>query len=124
MAQPNINQLQQVFSPFKERVLAVVVYGSMAKKTMTPRSDIDICIVAPQGDPHQLYKDTLSLPYDIHIFETMPLFLQMQVINHHKIIFTSDKYDLGEYFYRFRKLWQDQQYRQQLSLTEVKGLFQ
>jgi hypothetical protein len=123
MVETSIKHLQHDFAPYKKKVLAVLLYGSVAKKTATQRSDVDICIVAPEYDTQTLYNETLSLPYDIHIFETMPLFLQMQVINHHRIIYTVNKYKLGEYFYHFRKQWQDQHYRQQLSNAEVKTLF-
>ena len=99
------------------------MYGSMIKKTSSKRSDIDICIVAPNEKPLTLFKVTLPLEYDIKIFETLPLFLQIQIIHQHKIIYTKDKYELYEYFYSYRKKWNDQKQRQKVTKKEAIDMF-
>ncbi|MEM0467337.1 MAG: nucleotidyltransferase domain-containing protein [Candidatus Thermoplasmatota archaeon] len=103
--------------------MGIVLYGSHQKRTQTARSDIDICIIAPGENHKRLFKEMLPLNYDIKIFETMPLFLKIQVIHHHKILYTKDRYALYEYFYIFRKLWNDQKERQRLTKKEALYLF-
>ena len=118
-----IEKIRKDFKPFYKKTLGILVYGSLASETNDNRSDIDICIVAPDYNPLRLYRETLLFNYDIRIFETMPLFLKMQVIENHKIIYSKDIYDLYEYFYRFRKIWKDQRYRQRLSKEELIDMF-
>jgi len=107
-------------------VLAILIYGSVAKGKENERSDIDICIVAPDAERSHLYTKLLPLfkeKYDIKIFEDMPLFLKMEVIKNHKIVYAKNVYQLYEYFYKFRKLWKDQGYRQKLTEEDIKILF-
>ena len=96
-----IEKIRKDFKPFYKKTLGILVYGSLASETNDNRSDIDICIVAPDYNPLRLYRETLLFNYDIRIFETMPLFLKMQVIENHKIIYSRDIYDLYKYFYHF-----------------------
>lgn len=109
-----INKLKKDFNKFKDKVLAILLYGSYAVGKETLRSDIDICLVAGNSEKaKELYKETLSLQakepkYDIHIFELMPLYLKHEIINNSKIIFAKSAPELSYYFYFFRKLWQDQ----------------
>lgn len=105
------------------KVLGIVVYGSIAKGEENERSDIDVCIIAPNEDSSKIFKETLPLNYDIKIFELMPLYLKMEVIENHKIIYTKNICELYEYFYFFRKLWNDQKHRQKLSKEEILYIF-
>ena len=114
-----IKTIKKDFKPFHRRVLGIVLYGSLITGTNTDRSDIDICMIAPDEKPMKLFRETLPLKYDIKIFETMPLFLQIQIIHNHKVIYTKDRYELYEYFYKFRKLWNDQKQRQAITLKEA-----
>lgn len=108
----------------EEEVLGVLLYGSWATGEAHPRSDIDICIVAPRAeDKIKLWRMALAeiheQIYDLRIFELMPLYLEMEVIERGIVIFASDIYELYEYFYPFRRIWEDQRRRQSLSLQEV-----
>jgi len=119
-----IKQLEKDFSFLKDKVLAVLLFGSLAQENYCGRSDIDICIVAPDGDPQKILKevfrnvDVHGKNYDVKIFEELPLYLKIQVINSHEVIF-GDKQDLYEYFYKFRKIWKDQEHRQKVSKEEL-----
>ena len=113
----------------KKEVLSVLLYGSHAEHNETPRSDIDVCIVAPDCDDMkgligEVYRnlDVYSKKYDVRLFEELPLYIQIQVIHKHEIIHARDIYDLYEYFYRFRKLWDDQAARQQVTREEMAGM--
>lgn len=114
-----IKRIKKDFEPFNNRVLGILLYGSQIKGTTTPRSDIDICLIAPNEKSSKLFKDTLPLKYDVKIFETMPLFLKIQVIEQHKIIYAKDRYELYEYFYRYRKIWIDEKQRQTMTKKEI-----
>jgi len=97
-------------------VLGILVYGSYAEKGETSRSDIDICIVAGHNDKiklMKLFKKILlimarDIKYDLKIFEHMPLYMKINVIEKGKPILTMDIPGLYEYFYFYRKLWNDQ----------------
>lgn len=99
-----------------KEVEAVLVYGSKANKTSHEKSDIDICIIAPSLKNSKDFTALLSLiwrnvnpgKYDIRIFEELPLYIKMNIINNHKLIFAKDTGKLYEYFYFYRKLWSNQ----------------
>ncbi len=101
----------------REKVIAVLIFGSAARMDMTQRSDIDICVVAPKQNTKSLLKeifrhvDVRGKNYDVRIFEELPLYLKMEVIDNHRIIF-GNKDSMYEYFYSVRKLWKDQKRRQ------------
>lgn len=111
-----IKNLNEDIREIKDNIFAIIIYGSYAKGTPTKRSDIDVCVVAKNQDKLKInntYKKILKLSaktpkYDIRIFEQMPLFMKMEVIENGKIIYVKDLYELNEYFYFFRKLWEDQ----------------
>ncbi len=123
MDRTDIERIKKDFEFLSDQVLAIVVYGSRAKDEETERSDIDVCIVAPHRDSSQIYKETLPLVYDIKIFELMPLYLKMKVIENHKIVYTSDLLEFYEYLYFFRKLWKDQEHRQKITKEEALHIF-
>lgn len=113
----------------KEDVLSVLLYGSQAEHNETPRSDIDVCIVAPDCDDRkgllrEVYRnlDVYSKKYDVRFFEELPLYIQIQIIRQHEVIHVRDMLDLYEYFYQFRRLWDDQAARQQVTKEEMAGM--
>jgi hypothetical protein len=118
-----IKDIAKDFAKFKNRVMALLVYGSYATKEETPRSDIDICIVAGNKEKaKQLYRETLAIQgkkpeYDIHIFELLPLYLKYEVIKSSKVVLAKNLPELYYYFYFFRKLWQDQA----INRIEIRG---
>jgi len=120
MDEKTLEKLKADFNGVSQKALAVLLYGSHAKHEQTQRSDIDVCIVAPDRDAKELYKETLALAdYDVKIFETLPLYLKMAVIESHKIIYCADEAALYEYFYQFRREWGDQAHRQEISGEEL-----
>ncbi len=97
-------------------VFAIVVYGSHVEGKAHERSDMDACVVLKTNDGEKLshvFREILKISaknekYDIRIFEQMPLFMKMEVIEKGQVIYTKDFSELNEYFYFIRKLWQDQ----------------
>ena len=108
----------------QEEVLGVLLYGSWARGEAHERSDIDICIVAPDAEDKAalLLKALAGIRddrYDLRIFELLPLYLKMAVIEEGIPIFVADAGELYEYFYPFRRMWEDQRHRQTLSRDEM-----
>jgi len=113
-----ISRIRKDFDFLKDReeVKAVLLYGSYARNEQNIRSDIDICVVAPKlKTPKEfasllgeIWRNIDANKYDVRIFEELPLYLKMEVIKNHKIIFSTNPYELSYYFYHYRKIWNDQ----------------
>ena len=99
------------FEEFCGDALGILLYGSRAQGCWSERSDIDICIVAP-GNDYVLRRINKRLggKYDVKVFEKMPLYIQIEIIHNHRIIY-GDAARIGAYFYRFRRLWADMEPR-------------
>lgn len=99
------------------RVLGVLLYGSQVTGSTTPRSDVDICVVVPRQNLVDMYEFTMQAlrgfddVYDIRFFEELPLYIQGAIITEGAVIATRDEPALYEYFFRFRKDWEDCLYR-------------
>lgn len=96
-------------------ILAVLVYGSSARQEQTKNSDIDICLVLRAGQneskgsvfsPKRL--DYLKeFPFDIRIFQQLPLFIRRRVLKEAKILFVRDNALLYELAVRTIKSFED-----------------
>lgn len=124
-----LKRLEEEFSFLKEKVLGVLLFGSSAGNNDTVRSDIDICIVAPKQKPNEVLSivhqkiDVYGKKYDICIFEELPLFMKAEVLRNHKIITAKDLPELYEYLYFYRKLWDEQKHRQEITKDEILKMF-
>ncbi len=111
------------FAFLQPQLDAILLYGSNANGKSG--RDYDICLVAPGKKPLDIMRavyrkvDTASKKYDVYCFEEMPLYLKWEVIANHKVVWAKDEGALYEYFYWFRKLLNDQQYRMNLSRKEI-----
>ena len=121
-------KLQFLRDPFwEERVLGVLLYGSQVRGEAGPRSDIDLCVIAPQvaGRP-ALWRKFISIlrddRYDVHIFEILPMHIKMAVIEEGVVLHSRDVLELYEYFYPFRREWEDQKHRHTLAPEEMRSL--
>lgn len=142
MVEETIETFEEQFSWIKDddRILAVLLFGSVVKDEEHCRSDIDISIVVP-GSSHYYYDcegvsnrdvkssdvlmkafrntDVITNEFDVHIFEDLPLRVKMDIIEDHEIIYTADKFGMYEYFYNYRKIWEDQKHRNTMSKEEL-----
>ncbi len=115
--------LEKEFAFLKDRVLAVLLYGSHATGDAHRQSDVDLCIVDPDT-PTVLNEvsrrvDVAGSGYDVYLFEELPLYLQMEVIRSHRVVVCRDIYALHEYFYPYRKRWKDQEHRNTVTREDV-----
>jgi uncharacterized protein len=122
------NDLRFLQDPFwQDKVQGVLLYGSMARGDAGPRSDIDLCIVASQAaDRIALWREFISHlrdnRYDVRIFELLPLHIKIAVMDEGLVVYAKDILELYEYFHPFRREWEDQEHRQDVSLEEMGDL--
>ena len=96
-------------------VLAVLLFGSVAREEQTPFSDIDICLVLrPQTKTYRnidlSYKrlEYLKLfDMDIHIFQQLPIYIRRQVLKEGKVLFVRDEDVLYDLATRTAKAFED-----------------
>jgi uncharacterized protein len=123
------NDLRFLQAPFwSDRARGVLLYGSHARGEAGPRSDIDLCIVAPEvADKATLWREFISHlrddRYDVRIFELLPLRIKIAVIEEGLVVYSRDDLELYEYFHPFRREWEDQKHRQEVSREEMRALF-
>ncbi|MHA1742378.1 MAG: nucleotidyltransferase domain-containing protein [Candidatus Thorarchaeota archaeon] len=125
MASGSIDEIREATRFIMElpRVIAVLLFGSVARGEATSRSDIDICVVAPGTETAEERSELLGMiwrqidgeKYDVRLFEELPLYMKMDVITSHVILHCNDVPELFEYFYFYRKIWADEAHRQSVS---------
>jgi len=117
----NLNKIREDLKGLKDieelgKELEVVAFGSQVKGGQRPNSDLDIAIITRIHDKEQnrtIWKTTLPYnydPYDIKIFELLPLRIKMSIIRDYIVVF-GDEVEISEYFYHYRKLWMDSKHR-------------
>jgi len=127
-----INELRKLLAPFQNK-FEVILYGSYVEGAVRPNSDIDIAIISREKDVRKnlkLQKEILgkvSSKFDIRVFELLPIYIQISIINNYQVIF-GNPLEISEYFYFYRKKWDDcknrifsnqfSSYRERLSLIE------
>ena len=106
-----IIRLRKEFEFIKDDVEGILLYGSYACNTADERSDIDICIIKPgtHGILQRIFQK-VGDKYDIKIFEDLPLYIKMNIIENYRVIY-GDEPSISFYLYGFRKNWEDMRYR-------------
>ncbi len=115
-----VASIHKDFEFLKDKVLAVLIFGSAVDGDEC--RDIDVCIVAPEGyDIREVFKriDVSGKRYDVWLFEELPLYMKLEVIEKHVVVFSRDLLELYEYFYKFRKLWKDQVKRNKVTREDL-----
>ena len=90
-----------------------ILFGSALNQNFIPeRSDIDIAIITQKKDKNtnvSIWESILGhIPpnYDVKIFELLPLYIQIDIINNYLVVF-GNLLEISEYFYYYRKIWKD-----------------
>lgn len=90
----------------------VVLYGSCVEGAMRPNSDLDIGVITRSTDKENNKKIQMELfgiaplEFDLRVFELLPIHIQISIINNYEVIF-GDILEISEYFYQYRKKWDD-----------------
>jgi len=82
-----------------EDVLAVLLFGSTARKEKRPSSDVDLClIVEPRQKPfdksilsHKRLEYMKDFSFDIQIFQQLPLYIRTRVLKDGRILFVRNE---------------------------------
>ena len=115
MQLPTMDKLREILTPLKER-FEVVLFGSIVEGGVRPKSDIDVAILSRKIEKEEnikLQKDILGeypLKFDLRVFELLPIYIQISIIENYKVIF-GNPLEISEYFYYFRKKWDDCKFR-------------
>ncbi|MBM3239917.1 nucleotidyltransferase domain-containing protein [Candidatus Poribacteria bacterium] len=96
-------------------VLAVLLFGSVARGEQTPLSDIDICLVLiPQNKPyrsidlsHKRLEYLKEFDMDIHVFQQLPIYIRRRVLREGKVLFVRDEDTLYDLATRTAKAFED-----------------
>jgi predicted nucleotidyltransferase len=96
-------------------VLAVLLFGSVARDEQTPRSDIDVCLVlvpptAPRTCASVACKRLEYLPHvdlDVHIFQALPLYIWKRVLKEGRILFVRDEDRLDQIAFHTARAFED-----------------
>lgn len=111
--------------------MGTLLWGSFLTGDQTPRSDIDVCVVAgPAADPEEVQRaawraipsELAGHDVDIKVFEDLPRFLQGAVIEDHEVLWSPDEPALYEHLYPFRRLWEHEAHRHRLTKEEARQL--
>lgn len=98
------------------RDFEVVLYGSYVSGGWRDGSDIDIAVISRSRVEHEnieLLTSFLGMAkpiYEIRVFELLPLKVKATLMSDYDVIFGSEP-EVSEYFYFYRKLWDDQKHR-------------
>ncbi len=107
--------LAEILNPLKERY-EVILYGSQVEGGSRPDSDIDIAVITRESKIEnniEIQRELLGiypLNFDVRVFELFPIYIQISIIENYKVLF-GDILEISEYFYSFRKKWDDCKHR-------------
>ncbi|MHA1455180.1 MAG: nucleotidyltransferase domain-containing protein [Promethearchaeota archaeon] len=106
----NSVELGEVRNSFKtlEEKYEVIMYGSQVEGGSRPSSDVDIAVITRKVSREE--NVNLPLKYDIRVFELYPIYIQISIIENYKVVL-GDPLEISEYFYRYRKKWDDCKHR-------------
>ena len=96
-------------------VLAVLLFGSVARGEQTARSDIDVCLVLmPRKTPYEslpLARKRLEyltqVDLDVQIFQTLPLYIRSRILKEGQVLFVRDEDLLYEVAFRTAQAFED-----------------
>lgn len=115
MVLPTIREIKEILKELDGN-FEVILYGSVVEGNVRPNSDIDIAVLTHSTDKEKNKKiqyelfGIAPLKYDIRIFELLPIYVQISIINNYKVLF-GEHLDISEYFYQYRKRWDDCKHR-------------
>ncbi len=94
----------------------VVIFGSYVEGGFREGSDIDVAVITRRRDCEELIRFQKELigkfppMYDVRVFELLPLRIKASIIENYRVLF-GDPLEISEYFYFWRKMWNDVKHR-------------
>jgi predicted nucleotidyltransferase len=94
-------------------ILAVLLFGSMARGEQTAGSDVDICLVLQRQKYNSLAFSRKKLTYlqqsdlDVHIFQQLPLYIRRRVVKEGKVLFVRNLDALYDLAFRTAQEFED-----------------
>ena len=95
-------------------VLAVILFGSVARGEQTAHSDVDICLVlTPERIRDKSVASRKRLEYlshfnlDVQIFQALPLYIRHRVLKEGQVLFVRDEDLLYEVAFRTAQAFED-----------------
>lgn len=110
----NMEEIKKDLKFLKE--YEVILFGSFVSGEFRQDSDIDVAVVTRSKDNDrnlELLKSFIGKAkpiYDIRIFELLPLKLKASAMSCYSVLY-GDELEISEYFYEYRKQWDDQKHR-------------
>jgi len=93
-----------------------VIFGSYVTGEFREGSDIDVAVITRIEDKKKnidIQKRLFSLAnsiYDLRVFELLPIKVKASVMSDYIVLF-GDELEISEYFYHWRKVWNDVKHR-------------
>ncbi|AIY90670.1 nucleotidyltransferase domain-containing protein [Geoglobus acetivorans] len=93
-----------------------VIFGSYVTGEFRKGSDIDIAVITEIRDRKEnisIQKRLFSIArpiYDLRVFELLPIKVKASVMSDYIVLF-GDELEISEYFYHWRKMWNDVKHR-------------
>lgn len=95
------------------KILAVFLFGSMAREGGSKKSDIDICLMMNDGAYSSLELSRKKLEYlklfdmDIQVFQQLPIYIKARIIKEGKNLFCKDIDALYEVVFKTIREFED-----------------
>lgn len=112
-----LERVKKSLKPLKTKYdYDTVLYGSAVNNTMRPTSDVEIAVLTYSNDREENMEiqwdlfGIAPLIYDIRVFELFPIYIRISIIENYQVIF-GNNVEISEYFYKFRKKWDDCKHR-------------
>ncbi|MBZ4662594.1 MAG: nucleotidyltransferase domain protein [Caloramator sp.] len=104
----NLDELKNVFSQYKDKIVVAYLFGSVHRRQVTPLSDVDIAILINKDYEdiineieEKLYEDLVRClktdEIDLVCLNRAPLSVQYGVIKDKEILYFSDKQKVVDY---------------------------
>jgi predicted nucleotidyltransferase len=93
----------------KDKIKAILLFGSHVKGKITKRSDIDICVVFDDIDLKESTKfririlGNFSEKIDIQVFNVLPQKVKRSIASNHKVIFKREDFDNTDFTINYLK---------------------
>ena len=95
---------------FGNDIKAILLFGSFADNSFTPRSDIDICVVFNKELPIKNATEfrirvsgNLPEKVDVQVFNILPQKIKKAVARNHRVLYKSDNYDNIDFTIKYLK---------------------